>query len=97
MKHQDFNTFKKTVCSLLAIELTKYDNGDIKWNVSNQFDETYLETALERFQRDEAVQYECYAKFNATPPALLDHSGIMSLAHMASDFEVEPLANGWTQ
>jgi hypothetical protein len=92
MNQQNFDNFKKIALILLSVELKKYQDGEIKWNVGNQFNETVLETAIERFKRDESVQYQCYALFNATPPTT-----IIDLAYMASDFEVEPLAAGWTQ
>lgn len=89
----NYDTFRVQVTDLLQAELDKYAAGEIQWNVANQFNETILESALENFSNeDNATLTNCYVVFNAELP-----HDIMSLAHIASTFEVEPLAAGWTQ
>jgi len=89
----NYDTFRVKINDLLQAELDKYVAGEIQWNVSNQFNETILESALKNLNNgDNIALTECYVVFNAELP--LD---IMSLAHTASTFEVEPLAAGWTQ
>jgi len=87
-----FDIFKSAVLQALADMITAWGKGDIKWNVSNQFDETILESAFDEFSHDEDLQYKCYAKFNAELP-----ENIMNLAFVASTFEVEPMSSAWTQ
>jgi len=87
-----FDTFRSNTFQALADMMTAWEKGEIKWGVSNQFDETILESAFDTFSANEDVQFKCYAMFNAELP-----DNIMNLAHVASTFEVEPLADAWTQ
>jgi len=87
-----FDTFRSKTFQALADMMTAWEKGEIKWGVSNQFDETILESAFDTFSANEDVQFKCYAMFNAELP-----DNIMNLAHVASTFEVEPLADAWTQ
>lgn len=87
-----FEEFKSQALQALADKLTAWSKGEIQFGVSNQFDETILESAFDNLSYNEAAGFEAYAKFNAEVPA-----NIMNLAHMVSTFEVEPLADAWTQ
>jgi hypothetical protein len=92
MKH-DFDVFKMRVKEALKTEWKKYIDHEVQWNVSNQFNESYLESAYDNFANpDGETAQQCYAAFNAEIP-----TNIMTLAYWASTFEVEPLAAGWTQ
>jgi len=88
----NFDTFLTRVKQLIADEITAWSKGEIQWNVSNQFDETILESAFDNLSYNVEAQYKCYARFNASLP-----NNIIDIAHMASTFEVEPLADAWTQ
>lgn len=87
-----FEDFKSQALQLLADELTAWGNGSKQWNVSNQFDESIVESAFDNLSYEKPQAFEAYARFNAELP-----SNIMDLAHMVSTFDVEPLADGWTQ
>lgn len=89
----NYDIFKMKVKEALKVEWKNYLDGNVQWNVSNQFDESYLESAYEEFIKDDDVTaMKCYATFNAEIP-----QDIMNLVYVASTFEVEPLAAGWTQ
>jgi hypothetical protein len=89
----NYDTFRVQVTDLLQAEADKHANGEVKWNVSNQHDEYYVESALENFtNEDNATLTNCYVVFNAELP-----HNIMSLVHIASTFDVEPLAEAWTR
>ena len=89
---KQFDVFVMQAKEQITVRMKQINEGDIRWNVSNQFDESILESAYANLVNDEATRYKCYALFNAELP-----DNIMTLAHMASTFEVEPLADAWTQ
>jgi len=76
----------------ITVEMRKYSSGEIKWNVSNQHTESYLESAYANLVNDEAMRFKCYAAFNAELP-----DSIVDLGFFASTFDVEPLDSAWTR
>lgn len=81
--------FKTAMFATLIAELEAWQNGEKQWNVANQFDETVLESAIENFDNLPEEKWQWFA--NA------DYVTVMSIAHEISTFEVEPLADAWTQ
>ena len=87
-----FDKFIMVAKERITVEMKKYSSGEIKWNVSNQHNESYLESAYANLVNDEATRHKCYAAFNAEVP-----ENIMDLVFMASTFDVEPLDSAWTR
>ncbi len=87
-----FDRFIMVAKERIITEMKKYSSGEIKWTVSNQHAESYLESAYANLVNDEATRHKCYAAFNAELP-----ESITDLGYYASTFDVEPLAAGWTQ
>jgi hypothetical protein len=88
----NFDKFIMVAKERITVEMKKYSSGEIKWNVSNQHAEAYLESAYANLVNDEAMRFKCYAAFNAELP-----EKIVDLGYFASTFDVEPLAAAWTQ
>ena len=73
----------------LLVELNKYQNGEIKWNVGNQFNESILESAIEH------CTYEKMVAITKKTPNVSIHD-IMTLANAIADFEAPELSVAWT-
>ena len=79
--------YKETVEASIKTELEKWKSNNVKWTVSNQFDETILESALE----------------NINPRSIgkaFDHfeghtQSAMTVAHFMSSFEAPEISSSW--
>ena len=78
--------FKAQTAANLQTEIARWEAGEKQWNVSNQFDESVLESALENLDKMSDDQWEWWANTNAP---------IMALAHALSAFEVDSLDSAW--
>lgn len=74
---------KLVVETKLQIELEAWLKCENKWNVSNQFDEIVLESALENFDEAFDSLVEKWQKEGLTMQAI----GVMDWAHCLSEFE----------
>ncbi len=70
----------------LESRIEAWNNGDIRWNVSNQFEETVLESALEQ------VNEETLSKVNEI---YNDQASIVDIAHFLSSFEAPEIDSAW--
>ena len=80
--------FKTVVETLIEIELAAWTNGDKKFNVSNQFDESILESALEAVNNEKVVA-ECYKIYNGLNVPTMD------IAHFLSTFNAPEISGAW--
>ena len=80
--------FKTVIETKIEIELAAWENGEKNFNVSNQFDESVLESALENINND-AVMAETYKMYNGL------NVPIMDIAHFLSAFKAPEIAGAW--
>ncbi len=82
----NLTNYKITAQIMIELELEAWKKGDKKWTVSNQFDESVLESALENI--DKGIE-DAFKYFNGrTLP-------IMALAHRLADFEAPEIDSAW--
>lgn len=79
----------------LQIELEAWQNGDKKWNVSNQFNESVLESALENYSEAFDALVDKWLKDGSSTPESLQTIGIMDWAHCLSEFEAPEIDSVW--
>lgn len=75
----------------LQIELEAWQTGQRKWNVSNQFNESVLESALEVFEDAFMTLAEKWQKEGAN----LDGIGVMDWAYALSEFQPTEIDSVW--
>lgn len=85
---------KLVVETKLQIELEAWQNGEKKWNVSNQFNESVLESALENFSQAFDSLVEKWRK-EGSATETMQTIGVMDWAHRLSDFEAPEIDNSW--
>lgn len=71
-------------------ELKMWENGEKQWSVSNQFDESVLESALSNLNEDKFKTV--IDKFH---PRALDTLSVMDWAFALSEFKPPELDSGW--
>lgn len=79
---------KTRIQILLEIRLEEMQSGAVRLNVSNQFDETVIESALANFDNFEALA-------EVLDTANLDAITPMSWAHNLSAFQPAELSAAW--
>ena len=79
----------------LQIELEAWKNGEKKWNVSNQFNESVLESALENFSAAFDAKVEEWLKDGSSTPESLQTIGVMDWAHCLAEFEAPEIDSAW--
>jgi len=85
---------KLAVETKLHIELEAWLNCEKKWNVSNQFDEIVLESALENFDTAFDSLAEKWQKEGSTVETMQSIS-VMDWAHCLSEFEAPEIDSVW--
>lgn len=92
-KHRESNNmnntnFKTQTQTLIQIELDAWSTGEKTFNMSNQFDESILESALENTDNESAMSeaFEMYSNGNYCT---------MTIAHFLSAFEAPEIAGAW--
>jgi hypothetical protein len=78
--------FKAQVSTLIEIELEEWRDGKKEWNVSNQFDESVLESALDSLDGGIDKAFDLYGNSNYK---------IMDIAHFLSSFKAPELDGCW--
>ena len=78
----------------LQIELEAWQNGDKKWNVSNQFNESVLESALENFSEAFDALVDKWRKEGSTVETM-QTIGVMDWAFCLSEFEPPEMDSAW--
>lgn len=78
----------------LQIELEAWKNGEKKWNVSNQFNESVLESALENYSEAFDALLEKWQKEGSTVETMQTIE-VMDWAHCLSEFEAPEMDAGW--
>jgi len=78
----------ETIKEKLEFRLDQWKAGEIQWNVSNQFDETVLESALENLNNKTITILN-------TVFSEPEHIHVMDLAHFLSSFEASELDSAW--
>lgn len=78
----------------LQIELEAWKNGEKKWNVSNQFNESVLESALENYSEAFDALLEKWQKEGSTVETMQTIE-VMDWAHYLSEFEAPEMDAGW--
>lgn len=79
----------------LQIELEAWKSGEKKWNVSNQFSETVLESALENYSEAFDALLEKWLNDGSSTPESLQTIGVMDWAHCLSEFEPPEMDSAW--
>ena len=79
----------------LQIELEAWQNGDKKWNVSNQFNESVLESALENYSEAFDALVDKWLKDGSSTPESLQTIGVMDWAHNLAEFEAPEIDRAW--
>jgi hypothetical protein len=84
------------IVALVLIEdhLEKIVSGDIKMNVSNQFDESVCESAIEVLNSGDRVVLDKLIEMYKD--AGTEYLTAMSLAHNISAFEAPEISSAWT-
>jgi len=80
--------FKTVIQTKIEIELEAWKNGEKKFNVNNQFDESVLESALENINNDDVLK-ETYKMYNGL------NVPVMDIAHFLSAFEAPEISSAW--
>jgi len=78
--------YKVQAETMMQIELEAWANGEKTWTVSNQFDESVLESAIANMDRMNDAQWAWWANSDAN---------IMSLAHELSQFDAPEIDAVW--
>jgi hypothetical protein len=78
----------------LQIELETWQNGDKKWNVSNQFNESVLKSALENFSEAFDALVDKWLKEGSTVETM-QTIGVMDWAHCLSEFQAPEIDSAW--
>ena len=78
----------------LQIELQAWKNGDKKWNVSNQFNESVLESTLENFSEAFDVLVEKWQKEGSTVETM-QTIAVMDWAFCLSEFQPSEIDSAW--
>lgn len=78
----------------LQIELEAWKNGEKKWNVSNQFNESVLESALKNFDTAFDSLVEKWQKEGSTVETM-QTIGVMDWAHCLAEFEAPEIDSAW--
>lgn len=78
----------------LQIELEAWKNGEKKWNVSNQFNESVLESALKNFDTAFDSLVEKWQKEGSTVETM-QTIGVMDWAHALSEFQAPEIDSAW--
>lgn len=81
---------KTSVQIKMEIELEAWQKGEKQWNVSNQFNESILESALENFSSFDTL-VEQWQKEGVS----LQDVGVMDWAFALSEFQPSGLDNEW--
>lgn len=77
---------------LLKDRIEKIESGLIQWNVSNQFDESVLESALSVVS--EEVLSELFERIPQYQNQI-NENNIMSIAHSISNFNAPEISDAW--
>lgn len=81
--------FKKAAIALLQQELKAWENGDIKWNICNQFDESKIKSSLKNIEKDEVLDETFELLSGKIPPRA------PMLFNYLSSFDEPELAAAW--
>lgn len=81
---------KTSIQIKMEIELEAWRNGEKQWNVSNQFSESVLESALENFHNIDAL-IEQWEKQGTNLQAV----SVMDWAYALSEFQPSDLDSAW--
>lgn len=79
----------------LQIELEAWRNGDRRWNVSNQFNESVLESAVENFDAAFDTQVHKWLKDGSSTPESLQTIAVMDWAFCLSEFQPSEIDSAW--
>lgn len=79
----------------LQIELDAWRNGEKKWNVSNQFSESVLESALENYNEAFDVLVDKWLNDGSSTIESLYTIGVMDWAHCLSEFQAPEMDPEW--
>ncbi len=82
---------KLVVETKLQIELEAWQTGQKKWNVSNQFSESVLESALSVFEEAFMTVADNWQKEGAN----LQGIAVMDWAYALSEFQPQELDSAW--
>lgn len=85
---------KLAVETKLHIELEAWLKCEKQWNVSNQFDEIVLESALENFDTAFDALIEKWQKEGSTVETMQTIS-VMDWAHCLSEFQAPEMDSAW--
>jgi len=85
---------KLAVETKLQIELEAWQNGDKKWNVSNQFNESVLESALENFDTAFDALVDKWQKEGSTVETM-QTIAVMDWAFNLSEFQPSEIDSAW--
>ena len=85
---------KLAVETKLHIELEAWLKCEKKWNVSNQFDEIVLESALENFSENFDLLVDKWQKEGDTVKTM-QTVGVMDWARFLSEFEAPEMDSVW--
>lgn len=85
---------KLAVETKLHIELEAWLKCEKHWNVSNQFDEIVLESALENFDTAFDALVEKWQKEGSTVETM-QTIGVMDWAHCLSEFQAPEMDSAW--
>ena len=83
--------FKLIAETLIADHLEKIENGEIKMTVSNQFDASMCEEALEGIKNEDILN-DAVQLFKDVP---VESLAAMDLACYISSWTPEPIDNAW--
>lgn len=78
----------------LQIELEAWRAYERKWNVSNQFNESVLESALENFDKAFDAQVGKWMKEGSTVETM-QSIGVMDWAFCLSEFQPSEIDSAW--
>lgn len=91
----NITNLKLAVETKLHIELEAWLRCEKEWNVSNQFDESVLESALENFDAAFDTLVEKWLNDGSSTVESLFTIAVMDWAHCLSEFEPPEMDSAW--
>lgn len=79
----------------LQIELEAWQNGDKKWNVSNQFNESVLQSALENFDTAFDALVDKWLNDGSSTVETMQTISVMDWAFSLSEFQPDEIDSAW--
>lgn len=89
MNNTQQQQFQKTVRAMLLSELHKWERGEKKWKVSNQFNEEILKSAIQELKKPKTVR-DAMVFFKHTEPTVMD------MAHHLTTFNTPYVSDSWS-